>query len=252
MIFSIKSRFYCPRITRQFSNADGIPGELKQQRNNSSNRSGQIQHMQLCPYVVRGSLLNSLHEDTIQKSPRETTQRFVLLYILASILLLDLGIQPGSACLHNLSMSNLVLMYVSMAVFSLVLERSLRLEITFPIPAVAPFRFTYSTNTTEGMAVVVPSITVERTIFTVLALLANAIQVATSWWGSCCRRINWSCGQRSDWSCGQRSNWSWRGLWHQLNRNIRPSWGNGCIDRVNIDSHGGSTSTNIIDGIDLI
>jgi hypothetical protein len=179
MIFSIKSRFYCPRITRQFSNADGIPGELKQQRNNSSNRSGQIRHMQLCPYVVRGSLLNSLHEDTIQKSPRETTQRFVLLYILASILLLDLGIQPGSACLHNLSMSNLVLMYVSMAVFSLVLERSLRLEFTFPIPAVAPFRFTCSTNTTEVMAVVIPSLTIFRTIFTVLTRLAYAILFAT-------------------------------------------------------------------------
>ena len=37
-----------------------------------------------------------------------------------------------------------------------------------------------------------------------------------------------------------------------MNRNIRPSWGAGCSDRVDIDFHGGSTSTNVTDGIDLI
>ena len=34
-----------------------------------------------------------------------------------------------------------------------------------------------------------------------------------------------------------------------MNRNIRPSWGAGCSDRVDIDFHGGSTSTNVTDGI---
>ena len=39
---------------------------------------------------------------------------------------------------------------------------------------------------------------------------------------------------------------------HQLNRNIFLSWGGGCINRVDNDCHGVFSSTNGIDGIDLI
>jgi hypothetical protein len=129
-------------------------------------------------------------------------------------------------------MPNLVFMFVSTIHGSILFgarKESSPSLFTIPTVAGARARVTLSTNTT--VASLEGSPTVFRTSDTVLTRLAIAIADAIV--------ANWSWGRR----------WWGRRCW-VTNRNICPSWGGGCIDRVDNDCQGGASSTNVIDGID--